>query len=121
MSFVLLVVTCLAGGVGAAGRWWCDTTVQRMTQSRHPIGTLAVNVLGSFLLGVLVAIAGADSGSGSVQVLGLGLLGGFTTFSSSVVQTVRAAGTDGLGTGVAHATVTALACVIAALLGLQLG
>lgn len=121
MSFVLLVLTCLAGGVGSAARWWCDTTVQRLTESQHPVGTVVVNVVGSFLLGVLVALVGRDAGSGVVQVIGLGLLGGYTTFSSSVVQTVRAAGTDGLATGVVHAGGTALLCVFAALLGLQLG
>lgn len=118
-SLLLALLTCVAGGVGASARWWCDAQVQVATGGRHPWGTFVVNVVGSFLLGVVVALAG--DGGAWTQVLGLGLLGGYTTFSSSVVQSVRATTSEGLALGAVHAVATAVACVSAALIGLQLG
>ena len=120
-GFVLLVLTSVFGGAWAAARWWVDSWLQGVTGSRHPLGTVVVNVSGSFVLGVLTGLLGGDGGSAWLQVIGLGLLGGYTTFSSSVVQTVRAAGTEGLAVGVVHAVGTAVLCVLAAFLGLRLG
>lgn len=118
VGFGTLLCTCLAGGLGAGLRWWCETRVQAVTGDRMPWGTFVVNVVGSFLLGVLVAAVSLDGFA--AQVLGLGLLGGFTTFSTSVVQSVRAGGREGLVSGFVHAAGTALVCVLAALIGLQI-
>ena len=122
LDLLLVLLTCAAGGAGAAARWWCDTAVQRVTGGARPWGTFVVNVVGSFFLGLLTGALGADGSSGAAaQVLGLGLLGGYTTFSTSVLQSVRSAGAEGMGAGLSHAAGTALACVVAALCGLQLG
>lgn len=122
LDLFLVMLTCLAGGAGAAARWWCDTSVQRVTGGTRHWGTFVVNVVGSFLLGLLTGLLGGDGSSGAVaQVIGLGLLGGYTTFSASALQSVRVAGAEGVGAGLSHAGGTALACVVAALCGLQLG
>ena len=80
----------LGGGIGAAGRWLLQGVVQRWTGSAFPLGTLAVNISGCFLIGFLLA-----SGEGRIQMtpslrlfLAVGILGGFTTFSSFSFETL---------------------------------
>ncbi|MFC6153671.1 fluoride efflux transporter FluC [Nocardioides yefusunii] len=117
LDLLTLICICAAGGVGAGLRWLTETRVQAVTGDRLPWGTFVVNVVGSFLLGVL--LGAVSPGGFTAQVFGLGLLGGYTTFSSSIVQSVRAGGSEGLLSGIVHAAGTALGCVLAALIGLQ--
>lgn len=89
----MIVLAVMAGaGLGAIGRW----LVGRYTQARHgttfPWGTLAVNVLGSLALGGLLAAASVGSiATPTLALLGTGICGGFTTFSSFGYETVRLA------------------------------
>jgi fluoride exporter len=78
----------IAGSVGAAARYGVAGAVQRRTGSSLPVGTAAVNLVGALALGVIVGIFG--TGAAGTAVLG-GLLGGFTTFSTWMVETVRLA------------------------------
>lgn len=76
----------LVGTGGAIGAL-CRTYVsQRVDGETYPFGTLAVNVIGSFALG-LVTFAGASEEI--VLLLGTGACGSFTTFSSFSFETVR--------------------------------
>ncbi|MGZ6793375.1 MAG: fluoride efflux transporter FluC [Mycobacteriales bacterium] len=77
--------------------------------------TLAINVTGSFLLGLLVALR--PEGRWSRPFLGTGVLGGFTTFSTFAVQTVDAA----VPTGALYVASTVVLGVGAAALGLRAG
>ena len=82
-----------------------------------PWGTLAINVLGSFALGLLM-------GQGSAHVLliaGAGLLGGFTTFSTASLETVRLLAGDRPLLGVVQGGTMLFACCLAAGLGLVFG
>ncbi|HEX9854677.1 MAG TPA: CrcB family protein [Acidimicrobiia bacterium] len=83
MNTVLAVV---AGSVGALSRYVLTGAVQRRSQSALPLGTAAVNVLGA--LGIGLATGGLHSGSLPLVVVA-GFLGGFTTFSTWMVETVR--------------------------------
>ncbi len=76
-------VVGVGGAVGALLRHWVG---QRVGNEGFPAGTLVVNVLGSFVLG-LVTFAGA--GSDLVLLVGVGACGSFTTFSSFSFETVR--------------------------------
>ena len=82
-------VVGLGGMIGATLRYGVNTWVQRRSfplgDDELPLGTLAVNVLGSFLLGALTF---AGAGSTSMLLFGVGLCGSFTTFSSFAVDTV---------------------------------
>ncbi|MDY6817149.1 MAG: fluoride efflux transporter CrcB [Halobacteriales archaeon] len=71
------------GALGALLRYW---VTDRLPADRFPVGTLTVNVLGSFALGVLTFL-GADSEL--VLFLGTGACGSFTTYSSFAFETVR--------------------------------
>ena len=75
-AFLLVVV---AGGMGAGLRYLLDLAVAAVAGPRFPWGTLVVNVVGSFALGIVV---GAAPDPSWIAVLGVGLLGGFTTFSA---------------------------------------
>ena len=89
-----LLLVALAGGLGACARFLLDGAITRRSTSTVPVATLAVNVLGSFLLGVLVqwstlAAWGTDDQRALVvSVGGVGFLGGFTTFSTASVELV---------------------------------
>jgi CrcB protein len=71
------------GAIGAVLRQYVSTRIESET---FPLGTFAVNVLGSFALGVLTFLGAS---SDLVLLLGTGVCGSFTTFSSFSVETVR--------------------------------
>jgi CrcB protein len=82
----LLVLVALAGGVGAGLRYVLD----RLMTARpggFPRGILVINVTGSFALGLLTGL-GAAVAPEVAFVIGTGLLGGYTTFSTVSVETV---------------------------------
>jgi CrcB protein len=84
----LLVV--LGAAVGAPCRWALDRAVQARRDSVFPWGTFTVNVLGSLLLGVLLAATTAGPSSVVlVALVGTGFAGSFTTFSTFALETVR--------------------------------
>ncbi len=81
-----MVVITLAGAVGALCRYVVAGLVQRHSGSDFPIGTLAVNLTGAFLVG-LAAGRGAPGSLGAT--VAVGVLSGFTTFSTWMIETVR--------------------------------
>lgn len=122
---MILLAVALAGGVGAVLRFVVDAAVARRHDRSVPLGTLVVNATGSFLLGLLVALtrdhAAADE---LVTVLGTGLLGGYTSFSTASVEAVTIALRDGARPALAaarHAAVMLLVSLAAAGLGLWCG
>ncbi|PSP69595.1 fluoride efflux transporter CrcB [Halobacteriales archaeon QH_6_68_27] len=76
----------LVGAGGALGAVLRHAVSQRVEAGEFPAGTLVVNVVGSFVLGFVVAL-GAESGV--ALFVGTGACGSFTTFSSFSVETVR--------------------------------
>ncbi len=117
----------VAGAVGAVLRYLVDHLVQhRLAPGRagpeFPLGTMAVNVSGSFALGLLVG-SGLHHGVSAtwVTVGGTGLIGSYTTFSTFTFDTVRLAG-DGRRATAALNVMTSLAFGLgAAAVGLALG
>ncbi len=80
----------LAGGGGAAARFLVDGAITSRRALRFPWATVLINVLGSLLLGFLTGLVlfrGAPSGL--LTIAGVGFCGGFTTFSTASVETVR--------------------------------
>ena len=133
MSGALVGWAALGGGMGAALRYAVDVAVTARWRRPFPLATLVVNVSGSLLLGLLVgaladpaagAATGPTPGSGSatlLALLGTGVLGGYTTFSTASHDAIRLARAGDRGTALAYAVATMLATVLAALLGLWLG
>ena len=83
MNPLLFLAAALAGGIGAVLRYLADLGVARLAGRRFPGGILLVNISGSFALGV-VTTALPDV----AILLGAGLLGGYTTFSTAMLDTV---------------------------------
>ena len=88
---VVWVAVALLGGAGAAGRLALDAAVSERAGDAFPWGTLAVNVSGAFLLGLL---AGADVAGDALLLAGTALLGSYTTFSTWMLESHRL-GEDG--------------------------
>jgi CrcB protein len=74
------------GAVGAVARFRVDSAVTTRLPSDFPLGTLVVNLTGWFVLGVLV---GASVTHRIAFLLGTGFAGGYTTFSTWMVETER--------------------------------
>jgi CrcB protein len=106
------------GGVGALARFGLDALVQRRVGGEFPLGTLVVNVVGSFCLGLL---RGLDVTGDALLLTGTAVLGSFTTFSTWMLETERLA-EDGEGRlAVANIAVSVGAGLAAALVGWLLG
>ncbi|MFO7547918.1 MAG: CrcB family protein [Acidimicrobiia bacterium] len=108
----------LAGGLGALARYELAGWVQQRATRPYPFGTLAVNVTGSFLLGV--SVTSMPEHPGLNQVVGIGLLGGFTTYSTWMVETEGLA-RDGGWAGILAAVVNLVAMLTGGLVGVGLG
>ncbi len=83
-----VVLIALAGGLGALARYWLSGMVLRVTGAGLPYGTLAVNVLGCFLFGLVWAIA-AERMMVSPEtrtIILVGFLGSFTTLSTFIFE-----------------------------------
>jgi fluoride exporter len=78
----------LGGALGAMARYGAGLAAARLGAGDFPWGTLFVNVVGGLAMGVLAASA-ASADHGARQLLGAGVLGGFTTFSAFSIETVR--------------------------------
>lgn len=90
MTPFLFLAVSLAGGVGAALRLVIDGAVKARVHTALPVGTLFINVAGSFILGVVTELAlGGVVDDAWRLVIGTGLCGGFTTFSTASFETVR--------------------------------
>jgi fluoride exporter len=88
MSIWTILGVSALGGAGAMARFLVDGTVSTRLGRAFPLGTLAVNLSGSLTLGVLV---GLTLGDDSMRLLGTGLIGGYTTFSTWAFESHRLA------------------------------
>ena len=122
MTGLLIVLGSLAGGGGAVLRMLVDDAVRSRTGGSFPWGIIVVNVSGSLVLGFVTGAAyGSPFGAGVLTVLGAGLLGGYTTFSTASHDTVRLARAGRIGAAFLHAGGQLVACITAAGIGVELG
>jgi CrcB protein len=83
-----LIQVALGGAIGASARYLTNVATLRLFGTGFPWGTVVVNVLGSFLMGVLVVGLAQLSGNRFAPLLMTGVLGGFTTFSAFSLDAV---------------------------------
>jgi CrcB protein len=86
VSAVVWLGAALLGAAGAVARFRLDSAVSSRLPSDFPLGTLMVNLTGAFALGVLIGLAASDR---VAFLLGTGFAGGYTTFSTWMVESVR--------------------------------
>jgi CrcB protein len=121
---IVALVVGGAGSVGAVARFLTDGAVQDRGRGPFPFGTLTVNCVGSFILGVVTGLAWYHGLGGRAHaVVGVGFCGAFTTWSSVTWETLRLA-EDGFGRqallSVFGGVATALACAAAGIVAAAL-
>jgi CrcB protein len=107
----------LGSALGGVARYACTGWIAQQFGETFPWGTIAVNVMGSFLIGLVATLTGPDGrllvpGYGREFVM-IGVFGGFTTFSSFSLQTLTLA-RDGewFGAGL-NVVLSVLLCLVA--------
>lgn len=85
-----VLLLALAGGLGAAARFILDGLIRARLRTALPWATIFINVSGSLLLGFLAGLVMQGQAPESLQlILGTGFLGGYTTFSTASLETIR--------------------------------
>lgn len=122
MTPLIFVLASVAGGVGAGLRYLVDVGVmsligaKALTKGRFPWGIVIVNITGSFALGLITA-AMPDA----AFIVGAGLLGGYTTFSTAMLDAIALWKDGERPASVSNLLGTFVASVLAALAGLVVG
>src|SRR3569623_2189271 len=118
MNFLLVMA---GGAIGSVGRYGVGMLTLRALGPHYPWGTLAVNLIGGFLMGALAGLLARTGGSEHTRLLiGVGVLGGFTTFSAFSLDTVTMIERGQWGVAVGYALISVIASVIALFGGLWL-
>jgi len=101
MKYLLIV---LGGGAGSLTRYVANTAIMTRFGGQFPIGTMAINVSGSFLIGLLMTLLTErfEPGTNLRPLLVIGFLGGYTTFSSFEWETYSAIREGGFWIGLAN-------------------
>ncbi|HJN96967.1 MAG: fluoride efflux transporter CrcB [Gammaproteobacteria bacterium] len=109
------------GALGAVSRYWLSTAVERFNGSGFPMGTFAVNLLGSFLIGMLFILF-AEKLSLVEQwrpVLVIGFLGAMTTFSTFSLDALLLFQQGHYNTALFYILSSVVVCLFAAFAGMQ--
>ncbi|WP_159621622.1 fluoride efflux transporter FluC [Ruania rhizosphaerae] len=116
MTVLLIAV---GGGLGAALRFWTDGAIRSRWQPALPVATMMINTAGSLVIGVLAGLLPAGVlGPGPVAVLSVGLCGGFTTFSTAMVESARLWRAGDRRRCVLNLVLTMVATLVAAAVGM---
>jgi fluoride exporter len=111
----------LGSALGGVGRYWLSGVIARGFGEAFPIGTLVVNVTGSFLIGLVAALSEPEGRllihPTARQFVMAGILGGYTTFSSFSLQTLNLAREGEWLYAAANAVLSLVLCLLAVWLG----
>lgn len=121
MSSILLVF--LGGGLGSVLRWSSGLAMMRLAGVSFPWGTMFVNVVGCFIMGLMFRLLPLPTeGPASARLLVMtGMLGGFTTYSAFALDALVLWTRDDIGEAVAYVGGTLALCLIGVSLGAWLG
>lgn len=118
---MMVLWVSLAGSAGAVARFVLDGMIRSRRSSEFPWATVAVNMIGSLLLGILAGLVLFHGAPASVQVIvGIGFCGGYTTFSTASFETVRLIQRQRYRAAAANAFGTLALTVLAGAAGLAL-
>jgi CrcB protein len=118
-----LLLICLGGAVGTGARYLLGGLVVRWLGADFPYGTLLINVLGSFLAGLVqqVGLSTLLIPDTLRVVLAIGVLGGFTTYSSFSYETLKLVEAGSWVGAAMYVALTSALCLGCCALGLSLG
>lgn len=118
---MVILGIALAGALGAPLRYVVDTYVEDRVPDVLPLGTLVVNVSGSFLMGLLTGLVLYHGFPDAPRaVLGTGFCGAYTTFSTFTFETVRLAEERAFGAAIRNVVANLVLPALAAAAGLAL-
>ena len=121
MAYLWIAVGSALGGMA---RFWFSGVAARLVGETFPWGTILVNVLGSFLIGFLATLTGPDgrifADTLTRQFLMLGILGGYTTFSSFSLQSLTLLQDGEWLLAGANIALSVIACLVAVWMGYAL-
>ncbi|MEO3680526.1 fluoride efflux transporter CrcB [Rheinheimera fenheensis] len=117
------LAVAFGGAIGACLRYACNELALNVLGKSFPFGTLLVNILGSFVLGLLYGLfsAGLLATSPWRALVAIGLIGAFTTFSTFSLDTVLLLQQGDWQKAIANVFFNVLLCLTLAWLGLKLG
>lgn len=116
-----VLLLALAGGLGAATRFVLDGFVRTLIKTALPWGTILINVSGSLVLGFLAGLVMRGIAPESLLlILGTGFLGGYTTFSTASLETIRLIQSRRPGLALVNGVGTMAISVLAAAAGVWL-
>ena len=116
------IAVAFGGALGAVARFWLHSAVQRFNDSSFPLGTFAVNVLGSFLIGVFFVVLAekAQLSEAWRPVVAVGFLGAMTTFSTFSLDALLLFEQGHYNTALFYILSSVVLCLFAAFAGMQL-
>jgi CrcB protein len=118
MSPLLFVM--VGGAVGSGARYLIGRAMLSLLGPNYPFGTLAVNLIGGLLMGVLIGVLARNSASETWRLLlGIGVLGGFTTFSSFSLDVVSLIERGAVGVAFGYVLVSVIGSIAAVFAGLS--
>ncbi len=111
----------LGSALGGVARYWLSGLAAHHVGETFPVGTLFVNVTGSFIIGFFASLTGPDGrifvGTDARQFVMTGLCGGYTTFSSFSLQTLNLARDGEMALAGVNAVLSLALCLVAVWLG----
>lgn len=119
MTYTWLQVA-LGGAIGASARYGINIVIGRLVPGL-PIGTLLVNIAGSFMMGLLTAVFAHRGGQQFAPLLLTGVLGGFTTFSAFSLDTLTLWERGQAGLAAGYVIFSVALSLIAILCGISIG
>ena len=121
--FMNILLVFIGGGLGAVARYLLQGAVYRITGASFPYGTIVVNIIGCFTIGLLMSsMEERFLAAPSLRIfLTIGILGGFTTFSSFSYETMALLREGDLLMGGLNVVASVAICLGATWLGLGLG
>ena len=116
--FATLIQVAAGGALGASARYLTLVGATRLFGLGFPWGTLIVNVVGSFLMGVLIVMLAERDAMRFAPFLTVGLLGGFTTFSAFSLDAVTLVERGQVGAAAGYVGASVAVSITALMLGL---
>ena len=116
-----LILVAIGGSLGAVSRYAIDRLITNFNES-SVLGIFFINVLGSFLLGILIGYWQIDRqyAESSRLILGVGFLGSFTTFSTLTVSVVQMGSSGEVYRGIMYLGASIILGLAAAICGIML-
>ena len=116
------LAVALGGALGSLGRYWLTISLVRYPPHWLPLGTVSVNVLGSLIIGLVWAYLQQRNESEFIRLfVAVGILGGFTTFSTFSLETVYLISESEWVRALINIMMNVVSCLLAAAAGIGIG